>query len=132
MYCKAPFDPESVASTENFYTGIDYFMMPSTRNIGFNVNINSDRQKWKPTFIMMRLLLAFAVVTVATSCLDNFDEYNHNPNETTDESWSATITTWERNSPCAERGDTDRRAPLSVYRDSRRRRLRRLCRIHVG
>ena len=39
MYCKAPFDPESVASTENFYTGIDYFMMPSTRNIGFNVNI---------------------------------------------------------------------------------------------
>ena len=39
MYCKAPFDPESVASTENFYTGMDYFMMPSTRNIGFNVNI---------------------------------------------------------------------------------------------
>ena len=39
MYCRAPFDPESVASTENFYTGMDYFMMPSTRNIGFNVNI---------------------------------------------------------------------------------------------
>jgi len=39
MYCKAPFDPESVASTENFYAGMDYFMMPSTRNIGFNVNI---------------------------------------------------------------------------------------------
>lgn len=39
MYCKAPFDPEAVASTENFYTGVDYFMMPSTRNIGFNVNI---------------------------------------------------------------------------------------------
>ena len=39
MYCKAPFDPESVASTENFYTGMDYFIMPSTRNIGFNVNI---------------------------------------------------------------------------------------------
>lgn len=39
MYCRAPFDPESVASTENFYTGMDYFMMPSTRNIGFNVTI---------------------------------------------------------------------------------------------
>jgi len=39
MYCKAPFDPESVVSTENFYTGMDYFMMPLTRNIGFNVNI---------------------------------------------------------------------------------------------
>lgn len=41
--------------------------------------------KGNQSFIMMRLLLAFAVVTVATSCLDNFDEYNHNPNETTDE-----------------------------------------------
>lgn len=39
MYCKAPFDPEAVASTENFYQGIDYFMTPSLRNIGFNVNI---------------------------------------------------------------------------------------------
>lgn len=39
LYCKAPFDPESVASTENFYQGIDYFMMPAMRNIGFNVNI---------------------------------------------------------------------------------------------
>lgn len=34
---------------------------------------------------MLRLLLSAAVVTVATSCLDNFDEYNRNPNETTDE-----------------------------------------------
>jgi TonB-linked SusC/RagA family outer membrane protein len=40
LYCKAPFDPESTATTGNFYQGIDYFMMPSTRNIGFNVKIN--------------------------------------------------------------------------------------------
>lgn len=39
FYCKAPFDPESVASTDNFYQGIDYFMMPSTRNVGFNLTI---------------------------------------------------------------------------------------------
>ncbi len=39
LYCKAPFDPESVASTDNFYQGIDYFMMPSTRNVGFNLTI---------------------------------------------------------------------------------------------
>ena len=39
LYSRAPFDPEAVASTENFYQGIDYFMMPSLRNIGFNVNI---------------------------------------------------------------------------------------------
>ena len=39
MYCRAPFDPEAVASTENFYAGIDYFMMPATRNVGFNVKI---------------------------------------------------------------------------------------------
>ena len=38
IYCKAPFDPESVASTDNFYQGIDYFMMPSLRNIGFNLS----------------------------------------------------------------------------------------------
>ena len=34
---------------------------------------------------MLRLLLSAAVVTVAASCLDNFGEYNRNPNETTDE-----------------------------------------------
>lgn len=39
IYCKAPFDPESVATTGNYYQGIDNFMMPSTRNIGFNVRL---------------------------------------------------------------------------------------------
>ncbi len=39
IYCKAPFDPESVASTDNFYQGIDYFMMPSTRNVGCSVTL---------------------------------------------------------------------------------------------
>lgn len=34
---------------------------------------------------MLRLLLSAAVVTVAASCLGNYDEYNRNPNETTDE-----------------------------------------------
>lgn len=38
FYNKAPFDPESVASTDNWYQGIDYFMMPSMRNLGFNLN----------------------------------------------------------------------------------------------
>lgn len=40
IYNKAPFDPESVASTNNFYQGIDYFMMPSLRNVGFNITFN--------------------------------------------------------------------------------------------
>ncbi|MCP9611752.1 TonB-dependent receptor [Coprobacter tertius] len=40
IYNKAPFDPESVATTGNYYQGIDYFMMPSTRNLGFNIKIN--------------------------------------------------------------------------------------------
>ncbi|MEG1864818.1 MAG: SusC/RagA family TonB-linked outer membrane protein [Alistipes sp.] len=39
IYNKAPFDPEAVATTGNYYQGIDYFMMPSTRNIGFNVRL---------------------------------------------------------------------------------------------
>lgn len=30
-------DPEAVASTGLNYQGIDYFMMPSMRNLGFNV-----------------------------------------------------------------------------------------------
>ncbi len=37
IYCKAPFDPETVASTGLNYQGIDYFMMPSLRSLGFNV-----------------------------------------------------------------------------------------------
>ena len=39
IYNKAPFDPESVATTGNYYQGVDYFMMPNTRNIGFNVRL---------------------------------------------------------------------------------------------
>ena len=39
IYNKAPFDPESIATTGNYYQGIDYFMMPSLRNIGFNVRL---------------------------------------------------------------------------------------------
>lgn len=39
IYNKAPFDPESIATTGNYYQGIDYFMLPSTRNVGFNVRV---------------------------------------------------------------------------------------------
>lgn len=39
IYNKAPFDPESVATTGNYYQGIDYFMNPSTRNFGFNLRL---------------------------------------------------------------------------------------------
>ena len=41
IYCKAPFDPENTASTSNsFYQGVDYFMQPNTRNLGFNVKLS--------------------------------------------------------------------------------------------
>lgn len=39
IYNKAPYDPESVATTGNYYQGIDYFMTPSLRNIGFNLRL---------------------------------------------------------------------------------------------
>ena len=40
IYCKAPFDPELVASATNtYYTGVDYFMQPSLRNIGFSLKL---------------------------------------------------------------------------------------------
>jgi hypothetical protein len=40
IYCKAPFDPELVASpTNTYYTGVDYFMQPSLRSMGVNVRI---------------------------------------------------------------------------------------------
>jgi hypothetical protein len=37
IYNKAPFDPESVASTSNYYQGLDFMMAPSLRNLGFKV-----------------------------------------------------------------------------------------------
>ena len=40
IWCKAPFDPESIASTGNNYQGIDYFMMPSLRSLGINVRLD--------------------------------------------------------------------------------------------
>ena len=39
IYNKAPFDPESVASTGTYYQGFDYFMQPSLRSLGFNVKL---------------------------------------------------------------------------------------------
>ena len=39
IYNKAPFDPELTASTGTYYQGLDYFMQPSTRNIGFSVRL---------------------------------------------------------------------------------------------
>lgn len=39
IYNKAPFDPEVTASTGTYYQGIDYFMQPSLRSLGFNVKI---------------------------------------------------------------------------------------------
>ena len=40
IYCKAPFDPElSSATGSNYYQGVDYFMLPCTRNLGFNVKL---------------------------------------------------------------------------------------------
>ena len=40
IWCKAPFDPESIATTGNNYQGIDYFMMPSLRSMGFNIKLD--------------------------------------------------------------------------------------------
>ncbi|MBQ6308497.1 MAG: TonB-dependent receptor, partial [Prevotella sp.] len=40
FYCKAPYDPELTASTGNGFDGMDYFMLPSTRNMGFSVKVN--------------------------------------------------------------------------------------------
>lgn len=38
IYCKAPFDPEiTTSASSNFYQGFDSYMLPSTRNFGFNV-----------------------------------------------------------------------------------------------
>jgi TonB-linked SusC/RagA family outer membrane protein len=38
FYNHAPFDPESTANTGTYNMGIDYFMQPSLRTIGFSVN----------------------------------------------------------------------------------------------
>lgn len=39
IYCKAPFDPEAVATTGNYYQGIDNFMMPGLSSLSFNVRV---------------------------------------------------------------------------------------------
>ncbi|MGM9811483.1 MAG: SusC/RagA family TonB-linked outer membrane protein [Muribaculaceae bacterium] len=40
FYCKAPYDPELTASTGTYFDGMDYFMMPSLRSLGFSVKLN--------------------------------------------------------------------------------------------
>lgn len=39
IYNKAPFDPEAIAFTGTYYQGLDYFMQPSLRNLGFSVRM---------------------------------------------------------------------------------------------
>lgn len=39
IYNKAPFDPEVTASTGTYYQGLDFFMQPSTRDLGFSVRL---------------------------------------------------------------------------------------------
>ena len=39
IYCKSPFDPEMTFSTGTYNQNIDYFMMPSLRNLGFSVKV---------------------------------------------------------------------------------------------
>lgn len=39
FYNKAPYDPELTAHTGTYYQGVDYFMMPSLRNLGFSVKL---------------------------------------------------------------------------------------------
>jgi TonB-linked SusC/RagA family outer membrane protein len=40
IYNKAPFDPETTSSVDNYYQGIDYFMQPSMRSLGFSVKVD--------------------------------------------------------------------------------------------
>lgn len=40
LYNKAPFDPEAVSGTGNYVQGLDYFMMPSQRSLGFSVKVD--------------------------------------------------------------------------------------------
>ena len=37
---KAPFDAELTSNTQTYFQGIDYFMMPSLRSMGFSVKLN--------------------------------------------------------------------------------------------
>lgn len=39
LYNKAPFDPELTASTGTYWQGIDYFMQPSLRTMGFSIKL---------------------------------------------------------------------------------------------
>ena len=39
LYNKAPYDPEMTSNTGTYYQGIDYFMQPSLRSMGFNVKL---------------------------------------------------------------------------------------------
>lgn len=39
IYCKAPFDPEITSNTGTYNQGIDYFMQPSQRTMGFSVKV---------------------------------------------------------------------------------------------
>ncbi len=77
IYCEAPFDPEAVATTGNYYQGIDNFMMPGTRNLGFNVRLkfNEDHETTYNKICFGVCLLGGAL---AGSCTGDYMDYNRN------------------------------------------------------
>ena len=40
LYNTAPYDPEVTANTGTYYQGVDYFMLPSLRSMGFSVKVH--------------------------------------------------------------------------------------------
>ena len=47
FYCKAPYDPQLTASTATGFDGMDYFMLPSMRSLGFSAKVTFGGSKKK-------------------------------------------------------------------------------------
>ena len=39
LFLKAPFDPEMTSNVGTYNQGMDYFMQPSTRSVGFSIKV---------------------------------------------------------------------------------------------
>gem|GEM_PF-6405249 len=78
---------------------------------------------------IIRAVALIAIVSASTGCLDNFEDYNRNPNEATDRrTGTLQLPRGVETHQTAKYGDPLGRTPIPICRSTRRRQLRRICR----
>ena len=97
------------ASTSTYYQGVDFFMQPSVRTLGFSVKLNSKAQPTMKRNNIKQGFLSLAAACLAfTACTGDFERFNTDLNAAQDVDLKMFITTMQMDAVYSCSGsDTD-------------------------